>query len=195
MTTFLTLRRAVANVAALGFAAVLLTGCMITSATNLIAPEEAATPLPASFNMTAFSYAEGTYARGEDEPVPYTLDGTSYVDAEGSIRAGFAALDGSQYLVGIVGEDNTIYGVARIEGDVMEIRMLLAGDLVTELPTPPAGVEVLEGSITVTDRAGLDAAIALVRDGTIATDPLVAWIGATEAPAALVPENGWYRAQ
>jgi hypothetical protein len=195
MTIHTTLRRAAANVAALGLAAVLLTGCMITSATNLITPDEAATPLPATFTMTAFAYNEGTYAKGEDEPVSYALDGKSYADTEASIKATFAPLDGTQYIVSIDGEDNTIYGVARIEGDVMEIRMLFAGDLATELPTPPAGIEVIDGRITVTDRAGLDAAIALVRDGTIVTDPLVAWIGAGEAPAALVPENGWYKAQ
>ena len=181
MTIHTTLRRAAANVAALGLAAVLLTGCMITSATNLITPDEAATPLPATFTMTAFAYNEGTYAKGEDEPVSYALDGKSYADTEASIKATFAPLDGTQYIVSI--------------DDVMEIRMLFAGDLATELPNPPAGVEVIDGGITVTDRAGLDAAIALVRDGTIVTDPLVAWIGAGEAPAALVPENGWYKAQ
>jgi hypothetical protein len=195
MTIHSTLCRSAASIAALGLATVLLAGCMITSATNLVSPGEAATPLPASFSMTTFAYEDGTYLRSDEEPAAYTLNGSFYADDAESIQATFVPLEGTQYLVALAGEDSTIYGVARIANDVMEIRMLLSGDIATDLPSPPAGIEIIDGGITVTDRAGLDAAIALVRDGTIATDPLLAWIGTAEAPATLFPENGWYRVQ
>jgi hypothetical protein len=56
-------------------------------------------------------------------------------------------------------------------------------------------VTIVDGGIVVADRAALDAVIALVRDGTLKTGPLVAWVGPDPAPAKLIPEGDWYRAE
>lgn len=189
--------RAAANAVALGLAAVLLSACMITSTTNLIPESEAVTPLPDSFAMTSYTMAEGAtdYTRSEDAPGAFTRTGNTYGDAEASMNVLFAPLEGSTYLIDVTADDGTMYGVARIDGGIMEIRMILMSDPATVLSAPPANTTIADGGIVVADRAALDAIIALVRDGTLETGPLVSWIGPDPAPAKLIPEGDWYRAE
>ena len=190
-------RRAAANVAALGLAAVLLSACMITSPTNLVPESEAATPLPDSFTMTSYTMADGAtdYTKAEDGTSAFTRSGSSYGDAEASMKVFFVPLEANTYLLDIAATDGTMYGVAKLDGGIMEIRMVLTTDPATDLTSPPAGVTIADGGIVVADRAALDVVIGLVRDGTLKTGPLVSWVGSDPAPAKLVPEGDWYRAE
>ena len=191
-----TLRRAIAALA-IGALSLLLSACMLTSETFLVDPTEAVQPLSPSFAMVSYSEGEdGVMAKSEDAPGTFALgpDG-GYAASDGSFTAYFLPTgtpDG--YTLALNASDGAMYGTARLRGDILEVSLVFTNDPATELgggPLPP-GATVADAGITVTDRAALDAVLALVASGKLTLGPLVAWVGAGEAPATLKRDGDWY---
>lgn len=186
---------------ALGALALVLSACMITSETNLVGDGESAAPLPAAFHFFTYTDKEGTIARTEDAPMIFTLgDGNLYADAAGSMKVAFVPLgdDGQTYLLSIAASDGSMYGLARYADNIMEIRMILGGDVAAELQAAGAtAVPVEEGSIAVADRATLDLVIGLIAEGKLTTAPLLGYVGESAdatVPATIAKEGDWYKA-
>jgi hypothetical protein len=91
-----------------------------------------------------------------------------------------------------------MYGVARIKDDILELRMVLGGNPTEELAAAgaavPAGVTIEEGAITASDRAGLEAILELMANGTIKAEPLISYVGTGMPPATIVADGDWYKA-
>ena len=189
-----------ASFLALGALAIVLSACMVTSEANLVADGEGVAPLPATFSFFTYTDKEGAIVRTEDDPMAFTLgEGNLYADAASSMKVAFVPL-GSQegtYLLSIAAPDGSMYGVARLADNIMEIRMVLGGDVAAELQAAGATtVPVEEGSIVVTDRATLDLVAGLILEGKLTTSPLIGFVGESATatvPATLVKEGDWYK--
>ncbi len=184
---------------------VLLAACTISSPTQLVGADEGAAPLPATF--VAYGYKQGDddiWRRTEEAPVSYSLAGTAYVAADNSMTLRFVPLDNNGYLLSVAGnEPGALYGTAWVKGQIMVIRMMLAddGDMALErakAASPPdiaSDISPEDGGLAVTKRETLDHLVSLVRKGTVATEPLVAWVA--EDPDAPTPmtirkdTDGW----
>lgn len=176
-------------------AVALLAACTISSPTQLVGADEGATPLPASF--VVYGYKQGTdegWQRTEEAPISFTLEDKAYVAADNSMTLRFVPLDNNGYLLSVAGnEPGALYGTAWVKGQIVVIRMMLAGDEAASLDqakaaSPPeiAGdISLADDGIGITKRATLDHLVALMRKGTIATEPLVAWVA--EDPDAPTP--------
>jgi hypothetical protein len=190
-----------ASLVALCGLAFVLSACMITSETNLVADGEGAAPLPASFYFFTYTENEGSIVRTEDEPMSFTLgDSNRYADAAGSMKVAFVPLadqDGV-YLLSIAASDGSMYGLARYADNILEIRMVLGGDVAAELQAAGAtAVAVEEGSITVADRETLDLVVGLIEEGKLTTSPLLGYVGESadaSVPASIVKDGDWYTA-
>jgi hypothetical protein len=194
------LRRVAANLFAIGATAALLSACTLSSATNLVDPAEAVTPLPANFAMTSYSDDDGL-TKGDDAPATFALADKGYAASDGSLTVYFVPLADStdSYLAAVASADGVIYGVARIRGDIMELAVVYSEDASAQLANAgealPSGATPGEdsgGGIIVADRAALDAMIALHRAGKVKLTALVSWVGASEAPATLKRDGDWY---
>jgi hypothetical protein len=197
----LALVRRIASFLALGVLSLLLSACMVTSEANLLADGEAAAVLPATFHFFTYNDKEGTYARTEDPAMAFTQGaGSAYADAEGSMKVSFVPLgdDGRTYLLSVAASDGSMYGLARLADNIMEIRMILGNDVAAELQAAGAGnVTTSEGAIEVSDRATLDLVIGLIAEGKLTTAPLLAYVGDSAdapVPATLVKDGDWYKA-
>jgi hypothetical protein len=186
-------------------AVVLLAACTISSPTQLLGADEGATPLPAS--VVVYGYKKGAddgWRRTEEAPISFALSGKAYVAADNSMTLRFVPLDNNGYLLSVAGnEPGALYGTAWVKGQIIVIRMMLAddGEMALEkakAASPPdiaLDIGEADGGLEVTKRATLDHLIALMRKGTIATEPLVAWVA--EDPDAPTPgtirkaESGW----
>lgn len=173
----------------------LLAACTISSTDLLISDDEAATPLPASFMM--FSYRddpEGFRIAPDTPPAPLTQNGKAYATADNELSVRFVPLDAADtYLMAATQKDGSVYGVAHYANNILEMHVIISGDvekLIAEAGLPDATVK--DDGIAVTTRAGLDAAIALLRSGKIDAGPLVAYIGEpgdSEAPELLIRDG------
>jgi len=176
-------------------AIVLLAACTVSSPTQLVSPDEAATPLPA--NIVVYGYkqgADGSYARTDEAPMRFALVGKAYVAADNSMTLRFVPLDTNGYLLSVSGnEPGALYGTAWVKGQIVVVRMLLADDADVALQkakaaSPPdiaADMAVADDGLSVTRRATLDHLVSLLRQGTVPTAPLVAWVA--ENPDAGTP--------
>lgn len=183
--------------AAMVMAALLLSGCTITSETNLVTPGEAVAVLPPSFEMVSYNETGGTFSPTADGRMGYTLSGTGYVDTENTLTAYFVPQGEDRYLLAFAAADGALYGLGRLKDGILEISAVFAGDPEAEaaaLGEPlPEGVVFADGGVMVADRAGLDAVVALVADGTFTTSTLIAWVGGGTPPATITRDGDWYR--
>ena len=194
------LAQRLAGFLALGALAVVLSACMITSETNLVADGEGVTPLPATFHFFSYTEKEGAIVRTEDAPMSFTLgEGNFYADAAGQMKVAFVPLGSEEgtYLLSIAAPDGSIYGVARLADNLMELRMVLGSDVAAELQAAGAtSVQVKDGGIIVADRAMLDLVAGLVAEGKITASPVLGYVGETAdatVPATLVKDGDWYK--
>lgn len=203
MTITATLRRAVANVLAIGAIAALLSACTLTSATNLVSPDEAVEPLPAAFNMAPYGEENGVYTRSEDPAIAFTLKDRGYTSADGAMTAYFVERMEAPdtYLVALGATDGITYGVARLRGEILELAIIYGTSADEQLKAAgepvPAGVFIdpeAYGQVTLTDRAQLDAMIALHFAGKAKLDTSIVWVGAGEAPLTIKRDGDWYTA-
>jgi hypothetical protein len=181
--------------------ALVLSACMITSETALVAQGEGATPLPATFHFFTYTDQEGAIVRTEDEPMSFTLgEGNLYADAAASMKVALVPLDEEEgvYLLSIAAPDGSMYGLARYADNILEIRMVLGADVAAELQAAGAThVTAEEGSIAVADRETLDLVIGLIAEGKLTTSPLVGYVGESadaSVPASIVKDGDWYKA-
>ncbi len=197
--------RPLLNLIAVAAGLLLLAACTISSPTQLVGAEEGVTPLPAS--IVVYGYKQGAdegWRRTEEAPISFALSGKAYVAADNSMTLRFVPLDNNGYLLSVAGnEPGALYGTAWVKGQILVIRMLLADDGAMALEkakaaSPPdiaLDLGEADGGIEVTKRATLDHLIALMRKGTIATEPLVAWVAEdADAPTPAViskAANGW----
>jgi hypothetical protein len=197
--------RPLLNLIAVAATAILLAACTISSPMQLLGPDEGATPLPSS--IVVYGYKKGAdeaWRRTEEAPISFTLSGKSYVASDNSMTLRFVALDNNGYLLSVAGnEPGALYGTAWVKGQIVVIRMMLAddGDAVIEkakAASPPeiaADIASADGGIAITQRATLDHMISLLRQGTLATEPLVAWVAEdADAPTPATirkAPNGW----
>jgi hypothetical protein len=184
--------RRAAGVFASCFAALLLTGCMLTSTETLVSEDETVQVLPETFTLHTYNEADGKFSISEEDGGVYTLTGKGYADEGGSMTVFLVPLGEDKYLLHLVAADGSMYGIARIKGEIVELRLVFSGDPAAELGASPAGVTVADGGIMVTDRAALDAMIKLIDEGKLSTSPLIAWIGEGAAPAVIVRDADWY---
>ena len=191
-------RRAASLVAA-GALALLLAGCVVSSETSLISPDEAEAVLPPSFTMITYAREnkDAPFVRDDDgEPGVFTLRDGGYVVADNSMTAYFIGMDDpNYYLLMTVASDGAMYGAAAIgiEG-IMEIRMVLSGDPSATASSLSASAKVSDSGVIIDNRADVDALFKLISNGTLATEPLLAYVGEGEAPATLVKDGNWYKA-
>jgi hypothetical protein len=195
------LARRLASLVALCGVALALSACMITSETSLLAEGEGATPLPATFHFFTYTDKEGAIVRTEDEPMFFTLgDDNLYADAAGTMKVAFVPLaeNDQTYLMSVATSDGSLYGLARYADGLMEIRMVLGGDVAAELQAAGAtDVTVEDDGITIADRETLDLVVGLIAEGKLTTAPLIGFIAESAdatVPAAIVAEGDWYRA-
>jgi len=190
-------------IAALGLT--LLAGCTVSSPTQLVAPDEGVTPLPAKF--VAYGYKkgdDGIYVRTEEAPMSFAVSGNAYLASDNSMTLSFVPLDDHGYLLSVAGnEPGALYGTAWVKGQIVVIRLMLADDAVVALEkakaaSPPAIASDITSSkdgLSITKREALDHVVALMRNGTVTTEPLVVWV--TENPDAPTPTkimkdtDGW----
>lgn len=202
MKTLLTWRRALANLLALAGLATLLAACTLSSKAKLIADDEAATPLPASFAMFTYTDKPEGFVRTEEAGQVFTLDGKGYTSADKTMSAYFVPLEGDTYLLAASAADGSLYGTARLfDTGVLEIRMVFntgVEEALTAAAAPAAitaAIKVAEGGIEVTSREALDFVIALIAEGKLPTAPLIAYIGETPdspTPASITKDgDGW----
>lgn len=206
MSMLSTWRRAAAATLAAGFAALLLSACVISSTAPLVPPEEAAAVLDAGFPFVTYD-GTGPYAPSEEQGIgafTKAADSNVYADPTGAMKVSFVPRDDGRNLIAVQsvtesGETGYLYGLATVRDGIMAIEIVLAADPADDLAaagmTVPAGATIDGGAITVTDRAGLDAVIELVANGTIRAEPLIAWVGAGEPPATIVADGDWYKAE
>jgi hypothetical protein len=187
-----------ASLVAAGVVALLLSGCVVTSSTNLTSPEEAEEVLPASFSMTTYSKADSgdVWVRSDEEPSVFTLKDGGYTAPDGSLTAYFIGIeDPDYYLIATVASDGTMYGAAAVGGNgIMEVRMVLNGDPSTVAADLPGSVGYEDGGIIVQTRADLEAVFRLISNGKLPTEPLVTWVGEGAPPATIVKDGHWYTA-
>ena len=180
--------------------ALMLSACTITSPTLLVSEAETVTPLPDSFVMTPYEANADGYEIAGYKPWTFTRDGSAYVISDSSFAARFVPLPDDLYLLAVTSpSDAPLYGIARLDGQALLIRMvfnstdealaMLTHDAPAEIT---ADIESTRGGIVVTSRPTLDYLLERIRDGTLTTEPTVAWIGAEgeTAPAQLVERNG-----
>lgn len=197
------------RLAALGFvlaAMVALTGCVISSATNLIDVAELVTPLPPTFTMYPFKQGPGGFIPADDKPGSFTLEGQTYVVSDRSMTLQFNLLTADTYLLAVGGEEpGTMYGTLTYTGGVAAIRLLLASDtagavdtLKAEAPADISGdLDYRQDGLTITTRATLDFVIGKVIAGELPTETLVAYIGPADAtlPALIEETDGQFTAR
>jgi hypothetical protein len=204
MTILATVRRAAALAVSLGFAA-LLSGCLVMSETPLVPESEAVNIMPDTFKFVTYS-GSGPYTMSEDQSGGGEFikapDSPVWANAAGEMKVYFVPRADGSYLVNIIsssqGETGVMYGIARIKDDILELRMVLGGNPTEELAAAgvavPAGVTIEEGAITAGDRAGLEAVLELMANGTIKADPLISYVGTGTPPATIVADGDWYKA-
>lgn len=190
-------RLAALAMAIVGLAA--LSGCVITSETNLVETSALVTPLPASFTMYPYKEGPGGFIAADDKPVEFTLSGKTYVVSDNSMTLQFEPLSGETYLMAVGGEEpGTIYGTLTYHEGVAAMRMMLSGDPKDSVEaiksTAPAEVaadlDYSQDGLTVTRRATLDFAIGKLVAGDLPSDTLIAYIGeASETPPTAIVET------
>jgi hypothetical protein len=205
MNIHLTLRRAVTAAAALAVAA-LLSGCVIASKDPIVPASEAV----AAFgdNLPFISYeGTGPYTKSTDATFggfAKAADSNVYADPTGALKVTFVPHGEGKYLLAVdsksdSGEVGHLYGIALVKNDIMATYIILGTDPGPQLEAAgvavPAGATIDGGGVMVTDRASLDAVIDLLDKGTIKTDPLISYVGSGEAPATIVADGDWYKAQ
>lgn len=204
MRSFAIWRRAAAAVLLTGLA-ILLSGCVLGSATPLVPTDEAVELLPAGFTFVTYSEKDGAFARSSDQPpggFAQVAGSRTYADPAGEMTVYFVPRADGSHLLNVVGKSaeggGVMYGIARYRDGIMELRMIFAADPAAELAAAglatPAGVTIAEKAVTVIDRPGLEAIIELMAKGTITTSPLIAWAGTGEPPATIVRDGDWYKA-
>lgn len=176
-----------------------LSGCVITSETNLVETSALVTPLPASFTMYPYKEGPGGFIAADDKPVEFTLSGKTYVVSDNSMTLQFEPLSGETYLMAVGGEEpGTIYGTLTYHEGVAAMRMMLSGDPKDSVEaiksTAPAEVaadlDYSRDGLTVTRRATLDFAIGKLVAGDLPSDTLIAYIGeASETPPTAIVET------
>jgi len=189
--------RRTAALAAATLLAMLLSGCLLTSETLLVGPEEAVALFPASFAMHAYKETDGVYHLSEDEPGLYTRQpDNGYLSADASMTVYFFDYDEGRYLLELDAKDGAMYGFVRHQGDLLELGVLVELDTTDQIAAAgkslPDSVRFEDEGAIIEDRAGLDAFIDLVADGTIKMGALLAWIGDAPAPERLIAADGWY---
>lgn len=203
MTMLSVWRRAGAATLAAGLAALLLSACVISSTAPLVPASEAAAVLAAGFPFVTYD-GTGPYAPSEEQGFAFTkaADSNVYADPTGAMKVAFVPRQDGTHLIAIEsanesGEVGYLYGLATVRDGIMAIEIVLAADPAEDLAAAgvavPAGVTIDDSAISVTDRAGLDAVIELVANGTIRAEPLLAWVGADEPPATIVRDGDWFR--
>jgi hypothetical protein len=186
-------------------AVILLAACTISSPTQLVGADESVTPLPAKF--VAYGYKKGddeAWRRTEEAPMSFALDEKEYVASDNSMTLRFVPLDNNGYLLSVSGnEAGALYGTAWVKGQIIVIRMMLADDADVALqkakaasaPELASDMTSSKDGLMLTKRETLDHLVALMRKGTVPTEPLVAWV--TENPDAPTPTkimkdtDGW----
>ena len=186
-------------------AVTLLAACTISSPTQLVGADEGVTPLPAKF--VAYGYKkgdDGIYVRTEEAPMSFAVSGNAYVASDNSMTLRFVPLDNHGYLLSVAGNDpGAVYGTAWVKGQIVVIRLILADDADVALekakaassPEIASDITTADDGLSITRRDTLDHLVSLMRKGTVATSPLVAWV--TEDPDAPTPTkimkdtDGW----
>lgn len=198
------LRRVVGLAATLAIGLV-LAACTLSSDTDLVAADAPATPLPASFAMFPYKLEGADYVRTDDAATDYALEGSAYIAGDRSMTIRFIPLEGDTYLMATSGaEPGALYGTVWIKDSVVAIRMIFGDGLEAAIETATAGapaaivadIAVAEGGIKVAKRETLDYVIGLIRDGTLPTSPLVAWIGPdgnATPPARIVADGDGFK--
>lgn len=198
MTIIATMRRVAANLLAIGSLAALLSACTLTSETLLVTPDEAVQPLSTGFAMTGYKDEDGAITKGEDAPVTFALARGGYLASDDSFTVYFLPTElADTFVLALAGADGATYGIARLRDNILEVAVLFDEDPAEQAAAAgvalPAGVTVDDGGMMVTDRATLDAVIALVREGKLKLSSFVSWVGPAEsAPAALKRDGDWY---
>lgn len=186
-------------------AVILLAACTISSPTQLVGPDEGATPLPAK--IVVYGYKKGDddiWRRTEEAPMSFALDGKAYVASDNSMTLRFVPLDNNGYLLSVAGnEPGALYGTAWVKGQIVVIRMMLADDADLALAkaraaSPPdiaSDITTADGGLSVTKRETLDHLVSLMRKSTVPTEPLVAWVAEdADAPTPTTirkDSDGW----
>jgi hypothetical protein len=204
MNILVTVRRAAALAVSLGIAA-LLSGCLLMSETPLVPEGEAVDILPATFNFVTYS-GSGPYTLSDDQSgggeFIKASDSPVWANAAGELKFYLVPRADGSHLVNVIsssdGETAVMYGIARIKDDILELRMVFGGNPAEELAAAgvavPAGVTIEEGAVSASDRAGLEAILELMANGTIKADPLISYVGTGTPPATIVADGDWYKA-
>lgn len=202
-----TWRRTAAVVLAAGCATLMLSACVISSDAPLVPADEAAAVLASGFPFVPYDGGDGSYTRSEEQGIggfTKAADSNVYADPSGNMHVAFVPRPDGTLLLAIesvngAGETGYLYGIATVRDGIMAIEIVLAADPAEDLAAAgmavPAGVTIDDSAVTVADRAGLDAMIELVANGTIRAEPLIAWVGAGEPPPMIVRYGDWYRGQ
>lgn len=184
-------------------AAFALAGCTISSEANLMEGDRAVALLPASFVMYPYQLNATGYVRSSSEPVRYIRDEANvYADEPLTMRIVFAEHPATKDHViaasaAKADEHETIYGLARRMGNILELRVVLKDGANAAALTGLAGipgVELKNGGIRLGDRATLDLALTLLDAGKLKSEVFIAYIGDADAtlPARIVPSGDWY---
>lgn len=176
--------------------AALLSGCILSSDDLLVSEGEAATPLPGPFAMVRYEEDGAGYKRSDEGPPgEFALEGKGYVSSDGAMTAYFVPLETDTYLVALSSPDGNMYGFATYRDNVLDLDIVL-GDVEgnADLKAIPS-VEIADGGVKLTDRAALDAVVALHQEGKLEMVPVIAYIGAdasADFPPKLTPNgDGW----
>jgi hypothetical protein len=195
------------RLAAVAITAALLAGCMIVSEQELVTDADGTQILPAKAYLTGYDEdGANTWKVSDDGAQEMTLNGNTYVSADGSLNARFVPLENvpGKYLIAIVSTDGSIYGVATFKNDILALDVIL-GDPDPVAVAKMSGDPVLQdiaaqegegGGIAVTSRAQLDALIQLHLDEKLSLLGLVMYASddpKAATPARIIYVDGEYR--
>lgn len=196
MPTTAILRRAAGLLAAL-LGAALLAGCVVTSEDRLLPEGSGEQLFGPSFTMVAYNDAKGVFNAAKDSPEgDFRFTDGGYVAPDNSMTVSFlpAPDGGDYYMLSIAADDGYMYGTARVGDDgIMELRVVLDGNVEEDKPKLPSGAVVSDGGIQVMTLADLEAIVTLIGTGALSTSPLIAYGGPGPAPATLVADGDWYK--
>jgi len=180
--------------AAFFLAAMVLSGCALTSSEDLLTEAELVTPFGDATTVYIYEPTDTGYARTPDAPTVLTLTDKTYSSGpDSAIR--FAPFDDTpgRYLMSINDELGYHYGLVDVDdGGIARLRMIMTGggDFAVQKylegagAAHAAGVEFDYQQIKVLDRETLDDLLSRFLDGTIPTQALVVYIATSPDDAA-----------
>jgi hypothetical protein len=201
--TVMTFPARVAGLFAVAAACLLLGGCVLASKTNLIATSELAWPFAGDFTMFPYSQAKDangfTPTEGEG-PTLFAKGPEGYASSEMTVE--FVKLGDDTYLIGAGGggSPGELYGVATLRNGAAGVQMVFSDSLKDSIEAIKAkapaeiaaDISFSDGGIEITQRATLDYLVGLIHEGSLPTEPVVAYLSTdpkAAPPARLVPDG------